>query len=130
MFSKLLDALNSEEIEGQKSKKESVQSAVQGLVRLLERGSANEVEKENMIGEVQQLVFFVCYSRSAVNVFLLLRLERKLASKAFTAPHHRPDPDAAPSKTPLEIAEEKREALKFLAGYGMNHFLLLRAFVV
>ena len=75
MFSKLLDALNSEEIEGQKSKKESVQSAVQGLVRLLERGSANEVEKENMIGEVQQLVFFVCYSRSAVNVFLLLRLD-------------------------------------------------------
>jgi hypothetical protein len=59
-----------------------------------------------------------------------LRLERKLASKAFTAPHHRPDPDAAPSKTPLEIAEEKREALKFLAGYEMNHFLLLHAFVV
>lgn len=58
MFSKLLDSLNSEEIEGQKSKKESVQSAVQGLVRVLERGSANEVEKENMIGEVQQLVFF------------------------------------------------------------------------
>ncbi len=61
--------------------------------------------------------FWCCHSRSAVNVFLLLRLERKLASKAFTAPHHRPDPDAAPSKTPLEIAEEKREALKFLAGY-------------
>lgn len=58
MFSRLLDALNSEEIEGQKSKKESVQSAVQGLVRALERGSANEVEKENMIGEVQRLVFF------------------------------------------------------------------------
>jgi hypothetical protein len=59
VFSKLLDALNSEEIEGQKSKKESVQSAVQGLVRVLERGSANEVEKENMIGEVQQLGFFL-----------------------------------------------------------------------
>ncbi len=58
MFSRLLDALNSEEIEGQKSKKESVQSAVQGLVRALERGSANEVEKENMIGEVQRLVCF------------------------------------------------------------------------
>ncbi len=55
-------------------------------------------------------------SLAAVNVFLLLRLERKLASKAFTAPHHRPDPDAPPEKTPLEIAEEKREALKFLAG--------------
>ncbi len=52
MFSKLLDALNSEEIEGQKSKKESVQSAVQGLVRVLEKGNANEVEKEGMIGEV------------------------------------------------------------------------------
>jgi hypothetical protein len=59
VFSKLLDALNSEEIEGQKSKKESVQSAVHGLVRVLEKGSANEVEKENMIGEVHRLVFFV-----------------------------------------------------------------------
>lgn len=101
VFSKLLEMLNSEEIEGQKSKKESVNTAVQGLVRLLERGIANEAEKE----------------AATVNVFLLLRLERKLASKAFTAPHHRPDPDAAHEKTPLEIAEEKRDALKFLAGY-------------
>lgn len=61
-----------------------------------------------------------------MNVFLLLRLERKLASKAFTAPHHRPDPDAAPEKTPLEIAEEKREALKFLAGYRMLQMLSLK----
>lgn len=62
---------------------------------------------------------------AAVNVFLLLRLERKLASKSFTTPHSRPDPDAAPVKTPLEIAEEKREALKFLAGYALTrtHFL-------
>ena len=49
-----------------------------------------------------------------------------MASKAFTAPHHRPDPDAAPEKTPLEIAEEKREALKFLAGYRMLQILLLQ----
>ena len=31
---------------------------LQGLVRVLEKGSANEVEKENMIGEVQRLVCF------------------------------------------------------------------------
>jgi hypothetical protein len=66
--------------------------------------------------------FWVCSAPcnpAVVNVFLLLRLERKLASKSFTTPHSRPDPDAAPVKTPLEIAEEKREALKFLAGYGL-----------
>ncbi len=57
---------------------------------------------------------------AAVNVFLLLRLERKLASKSFTTPYSRPDPDAAPVKTPLEMAEEKREALKFLTGYVLT----------
>jgi hypothetical protein len=50
VFSKLLEALSCQEIEGQKSKKESVQTAVQGLVRMLERGSANEAEKESMTG--------------------------------------------------------------------------------
>ena len=68
------------------------------------------------------LCFWVCSAPcnpALVNVFLLLRLERKLASKSFTTPHSRPDPDAAPVKTPLEIAEEKREALKFLTGYGL-----------
>lgn len=51
VFSKLLEMLNSEEIEGQKSKKESVINAVNGLVRLLERGVANEAEKEAMTGD-------------------------------------------------------------------------------
>ena len=32
VFSKLLEALNSQEIEGQKSRKESVQTAVQGIL--------------------------------------------------------------------------------------------------
>ena len=53
VFSKLLEMLNSEEIEGQKSKKESVTNAVNGLVRLLERGVANEAEKEAMTGDTR-----------------------------------------------------------------------------
>jgi hypothetical protein len=50
VFSKLLEALSCQEIEGQKSRKESVQTAVQGLVRMLERGIANEAEKESTTG--------------------------------------------------------------------------------
>jgi hypothetical protein len=50
VFAKLLEMLNMEEIEGQKSKKESVKTAVQGLVRLLEKGAANEAEKEAATG--------------------------------------------------------------------------------
>ena len=96
---------------------------VQSLIRALERGSGNEAEKEvkeqRHTSRVTRHTSHVTRHTSQsmiVNVFLLLRLERKLSSKAFTAPHHRPDPDAAPDKTPLEIAEEKREALMFLAG--------------
>jgi hypothetical protein len=61
VFSKLLEALNSEEIEGQKSRKESVQTAVQGLIRVLERSTANEAEKESMIGaSLLILLYMIC----------------------------------------------------------------------